>query len=354
MNVILRDIHTSIFLQINSMGNFISKEELLLEIGTTFSKIENGKLSLEDLERLVTSTRELYERSVVLKYKSMEEKVFGITKPIEEPVVVNDIEEDVEVEEIEIEEETIVEEPIPFSLSEVQNETILDSVKSEKIIEELTFGFSLFDYEDEQEDVAENITLEEDLELTDQEEIISQTEFEVAGVSENITVQEEEYTSEEFVNDSEPILSEDFFSSNDTFQGEIVVEEKIEEQIEEFEEEELVEEIVGQPSSFSYGELAPFINKFNLVESNVSTQFGIAKIDTLIGSFGLNERLQYINELFDGSSEDFSDAVKILDNQPSIEIAKTKVAEIALINQWEVDSETIIEFIQKVVRRYVL
>lgn len=98
--------------------------------------------------------------------------------------------------------------------------------------------------------------------------------------------------------------------------------------------------------------LATFLSKFNQIETMTSSQFGLVKIDSLIGSFGLNERLQYINELFDGSSENFSDAIKVLDNQSSVDSAKTKVAELALINNWDVESETIVEFMQKVLRRY--
>jgi hypothetical protein len=72
----------------------------------------------------------------------------------------------------------------------------------------------------------------------------------------------------------------------------------------------------------------------------------------LIGSFGLNERLQFINELFDGSSENFSNAIKTLDVQASSENARTKVAEFAVSNNWEVESETVVEFMQKIIRRY--
>ena len=75
-------------------------------------------------------------------------------------------------------------------------------------------------------------------------------------------------------------------------------------------------------------------------------------MDTLVGSFGLNERLQYINELFDGSSEDFSNAVKTLDNQSSSQNAFLKVAEIGTLNNWDIQSETVEEFMQKIKRRY--
>ena len=78
----------------------------------------------------------------------------------------------------------------------------------------------------------------------------------------------------------------------------------------------------------------------------------MSKLDTLIGSFGLNERLQYINELFNGSSEHFSEAVKIIDNQSNIEEALLKTSVYANQFNWENDSETVEEFVIKIKRRY--
>ena len=103
---------------------------------------------------------------------------------------------------------------------------------------------------------------------------------------------------------------------------------------------------------FDKAVMTVFINKYNTIGSNLASQFGVSKIESLIGSFGLNERLQFINELFDGSSESFSNAIKELDQQMGSEAAKSKVAEFAVENNWDVDSETVEEFMQKIVRRY--
>ena len=189
---------------------------------------------------------------------------------------------------------------------------------------ETNFGFNLFDYQEEEV----------------KEEAIEEQSFSFSPeiVSENVEedtepINDVQESVEEIPADTKEELS--YFDKTDV-QEEVVLE----------------EDEIGQPSSFSYSELSPFMHKFDQVQNTASAQFGIAKIETLLGSFGLNERLQYINELFDGSSENFSDAVKILDNQSSLDASKTKVAELGIINQWEVDSETVEEFIQKVVRRY--
>jgi hypothetical protein len=301
------------------MRNFVSKEDLLLEIGTCFSKMENGKLSLEELDSLVNHTKDLYERSIILRYKAMEEKVFG------EDIVINSSEE--QVSEMYQSEEDVEETPA-IDEEEVNNTSAeeLEELHSEQKAEP-NFGFNLFDYPEEVK-----------------EEAIEEQPFSFSPeiVSENL----EEET--EPVNSDEEHVAEQTPADVNEDKEELSYFDKTDVQ----EEEVLEEDEIGQPSSFSYSELSPFIHKFDQVKNTASAQFGVAKIETLLGSFGLNERLQYINELFDGSSENFSNAVKILDNQSSLDASKTKVAELGIINQWEVDSETVEEFIQKVVRRY--
>lgn len=301
------------------MRNFVSKEDLLLEIGTCFSKMENGKVSLEELENLVNHTKDLYERSIILRYKAMENKVFG------EDIVINSSEEQVS-EMYQTEEEV---EETPAIDNEEENNTSaeeLEELHSEQKSEP-NFGFNLFDYQEEE--VKEEAIEEQSFSFSP--EIVSENVEEDTEPINDVQESVEEIPAD--TNEEKEELS--YFDKTDV-QEEVVLE----------------EDEIGQPSSFSYSELSPFMHKFDQVKNTASAQFGIAKIETLLGSFGLNERLQYINELFDGSSENFSDAVKILDNQSSLDASKTKVAELGIINQWEVDSETVEEFIQKVVRRY--
>jgi hypothetical protein len=76
------------------------------------------------------------------------------------------------------------------------------------------------------------------------------------------------------------------------------------------------------------------------------------KLETLIGSFGLNERLQYINELFDGSSEGFSEAIKAIDHSLDMNQAIDAITGYAVEHHWDLESETVEDFIVKVKRRY--
>ena len=77
-----------------------------------------------------------------------------------------------------------------------------------------------------------------------------------------------------------------------------------------------------------------------------------SKIESLQTAFGLNEKLQIIRELFKGSSEDYTQAIQILDVQPNFEQAKAILSNFTLEYAWELDTPIAIEFVQKIARRY--
>lgn len=417
------------------MGNFISKEDILVEIAVLFKQMDNGKLTIDELEELVKLSRDLHERTLILRYKAFEEKVFGVRPTsVEAPTRV---EETVIPEVAPIE---VIEEPIPEIKAEIEIEQIVEQqIIEEEIIDdaplfkvdvkdEPSFGFSLFgnDLDTEEEiivpvvetriQVEAEITPEPVLEIQNEENIVENTIPEPIVTSQPVTVQEqpsEERTMSEVerahaenlarfmsknaeiqsahensIVEETPIINEpvapspsaptfekveSFFTPKIEPIKEIISEPEIEvaqtplfqqepireevrefipEPIQEVEIPVVTEEKVGEVSSFSYGDLAQYIHKYNIVDSNLASQIGVTKISSLIGSFGLNERLQFINELFDGSSENFSNAIKTLDVQASSENARTKVAEFAVSNNWEVESETVVEFMQKIIRRY--
>lgn len=314
------------------MEKFISKEDLLLEIGSVFAKMENAEISLDDLNKLVEYTTDLHERSIILRYKAIEASVFGKKDLVEmtdvAPVIHDDEKENAEIT-------NNIDEDLDFDQDEseqIVSDEMIDSDEKqffeEKEVdvkeEPQSFGFNLFDFEEENSPaINENNNIIEN-QLDIEQQIGEELNQETSGFNEDSVVNEHKNLDEE--------------TSNEVQIDEVSTKNK--------------EDEIGEPTAFSYGELATFLSKFNQIETMTSSQFGLVKIDSLIGSFGLNERLQYINELFDGSSENFSDAIKVLDNQSSVDSAKTKVAELALINNWDVESETIVEFMQKVLRRY--
>jgi hypothetical protein len=417
------------------MGNFISKEDILVEIAILFKQMENGKLTIDELEELVKLSRDLHERTLILRYKAFEEKIFGVRPaavevhtPVEEIVIK-------EVAQVEL-----IEEPIPEIEAEIEVDPIVEQhVIEEEIIDdaplfkvevkdEPSFGFSLFgnDLETEEEvitPIIETPIAEEPIKVIERQEVIVESSIPVTTPEPIVSTQPEvvqqqapvertmseverahaenlarfiskkteiQSAQENSVVEERPIINEpvapspsapsfekveSFFTPKIEPIKEIIPEPEIEvtetpffqqhqepikEEVREYIPEPIQEvvipivseEKVGEVSSYSYGDLAQYIHKYNIVDSNLASQIGVTKISSLIGSFGLNERLQFINELFDGSSENFSNAIKTLDVQASSENARTKVAEFAVSNNWEVESETVVEFMQKIVRRY--
>jgi hypothetical protein len=256
------------------MANFGLKEDILKEIESLFEKMSRGILSVEELDELVLLTRELNERSVILRYKAFEEKVFGKSPEAE---IIPEALVEVEMEEAIIEEK----EPIPVSHP--------------------VFDFSLFEESNAEERVQ---SIEQEEEVLLEERIIEK-----------------------------------------------VVEETPEEEVVQIVEETIIEETISATVQ-SNGDISLLLKRFTEVHQSMEIHMALSKLETLIGSFGLNERLQYINELFDGSSEKFGDAVKELDQLKSKDEAFLKAGEMALVNEWDKDSDTVADFIQKLSRRY--
>jgi hypothetical protein len=88
------------------------------------------------------------------------------------------------------------------------------------------------------------------------------------------------------------------------------------------------------------------------MEANIRDNRSMFPLESLIGAFTLNEKLQFINELFDGSSDDFSSNIKQLDQLASIDAARNMIAELAATFNWDTESEIVEDFIYKICRRH--
>lgn len=264
------------------MANLQSFEKKLENVHNLIAKLKNGSLTSEELELLVESTRDMYERSVILQYKSFEEKVFGVREEVVEMPAAVEVVIGEQIEETE----------------EEQEEEILEEVAAEKP----AFDFSLFDEPTPLQPIEENEVLAET-------ETPSEPEVE-EHVSVSHVVTEEEGVKEETV------VAEQSFV---TFGG-------------------------GEASALA-GHLARLLDQSE-------KGFNMPPLDTLVGSFGLNERLQFINELFNGSSEEFAEAIKALDASSGFDEALNKAATFGLRNQWDRESETVLDFVNKLKRRY--
>lgn len=222
-------------------------------------QLNDGNLTLDQLNELEKNTRELYERSVILRYASLGKNIEN------------------KKEEIIHTEETVVEET---SKTE-ENQT-------EKL--EISFDFETKESEE-----------------TPQEEFVKSDLF--------------EEQKNEIVQEENPII----------------------------ENNPIVEEAVAPTSIQTTNEL--FYDSVDLKSAQENT-FSVGKLNSLIGSFGLNERLRFINDLFDGDSDQFGEAIKQLDSRTNLNEAKETINYFAKNNDWDTEDESVIDFLLLIQRRY--
>jgi hypothetical protein len=264
---------------------------LLTDLTSYQKRLEEGNLQLEELNELVQLSQELLERYTILRYKAYEGNEISEEQGKNESEAVSEEHGEWRMEN-ESESESVIEEHGEWNMekqSENESESEEQRVENE---EPVAFDFSLFD------DTAEEV----------QDTILEENAVEHVSIS---AVTEEDAG---------------------------IVEQKI-----------TMEQVIQTPTA---DENKAFIKHFSNIEPGFFNQIGMSRLDSLIGSFGLNERLQYINELFNGSSEAFSDAVKRLDNLGSYQDALIEASKFAHEYNWDLESETVEELVIKLKRRH--
>lgn len=320
------------------MSKFGSKEEIISEIQSLFTKMNSGDFHAEALETLVELTRELNERALILRYKAYEEKVFGVrevtpaTEPeIEIPAV------ETPVPEIEI---TVPEEN-QLSFEQVEEEILA----AENKIAEPVFGFDLFET-DASPIFSPEIKSDSFSESQFNHAFSAPEEVEetIVPVTENI-VSEPIVAVPEITSTTEP--TEEVITP--VYTTPVATEEVLPVTEEEIIPAPTETEAIATPAAD-----APDVFKhFQKSDNSVGSRLMSPKLHTLTGAFGLNEKLQCIRELFKGSSEAFNIAIEKLDQQSSFEDAKRYVAQIAQQNNWDIESNLTNEFLQKIERRFM-
>ena len=271
-------------------------KELVSAIENGLKKISKGNITLIELEETVASSRELYERLLIVRYKVYENSILA----------------DEESEELEVvDNETEVKK---------EEETIPDENKDIEII-----------FEEETNDIAEDSIIRFDLFATpeiesevEEDEVLPEVEKEIEQSIEEEVLPEIEIKEEELVEENLDSEEEIENTANDSA--------------------ETSKEIAEDASS-----LFPKLMK---IEKSITQNYQVMTLETLIGSFTLNERLQFINELFDGSSDLFSSAIKRLDALDNRDSARSVIAEYAAENNWDLDGEVVEDFMLKICSRY--
>lgn len=99
--------------------------------------------------------------------------------------------------------------------------------------------------------------------------------------------------------------------------------------------------------------IASFFERFTKVhDDSLMSKLGASKLETLKGAIGLNDKMQFISELFDGSSDMFNEAIEQLDQQQNNEKARFYLSEIAVKQSWDAEDPLVEEFVRILDRRY--
>lgn len=268
---------------------------LIDSISKNISAIKGSNITIEELDFLVEQTNLLHERLVILRYKVYEQKN-GLDAPLETAVEETEIKETSIPLESDSKDKSPEQKPFDFSLFEEEEEALLEN-DPEKTIEE---HYSETTILDEENGIIEETTIKEHSATVEEGDSI-------------IMINKEETTTIAFSSAEEPKLGNDIVASDH-----------------------------------------PLIAQFRALEKNARIERAIVPIDSLIGSFSLTEKLQFINGLFGGSSEAFASATKQLNDQPNMAAAILALVNIAETNSWDfaISAETIDEFMAKLCRRY--
>ena len=322
------------------MSNFTSLENTLAEIQSLIQKMNAGKLQLEELESLHTLSRDLNERIVILKYKAYEEKVFGVQAK-NDVISPKESDEKIQNEISDMSDFLTSDSNARFTdLDEIapKQETVVSTDKDTSI-DEPAFGFDLF---------------ESDSAPAFAPEVKPETESfsESRPFFSNLTEVKEEIT--ETISNKE-IKEEEISTPTPIFEEVVAPEEvKVEEvKVEEIIEEEVIQEEIQEVTSTEQPvhSNSDIFKNFQGLDSG--SRLMSPKIQTLVGAFGLNEKLQCIRELYNGSSDAFNQSIEKVEQQTSFEGAKQVLAAHATENNWDLDSNLVNEFLQKVERRFL-
>ena len=291
---------------------------ILSNLTERLSVLENGNLTQAEMELLVEDAKELYERLIVLRYKIYELNVLG-PKEVSDPVVsahIDPIMEEVEQASFDLfemnEKEVPAEEEAPVMDFQLEEPEIP--------LEEA----SLFDVVMETPAVSAESPVEEDAskDLEHEESVFEESEIESPAIEMEETEEEEaEAVLEESPDVEAPAMSTETAAN-------------------------FLDDI-QHPESTSIN--SAWILQ---IEQTIRSDRSVFPLETLIGSFSLNEKLQFINELFDGSSDAFSTATKKLDARENMAQAREQLSEFSSTYNWDLESEIVEDFIFKICRRY--
>ncbi len=299
---------------------------ILSNLTERLSLLESGHLTQAEMELLVEDSKELYERLIILRYKLYETNVF---------------------------------------VPQAKVEPMFSETTSPMMDEAETPAFDLFEMGEEEpmamveEEEVPTLHFEAEAPVVP---IVETSLFDMPVETPSPTMDftpEEEQVDEPFTEEPEMEESEDEFLA--TVESDHVEESEVEE---EHMDEEVVSVEIPEPedsvepqANFLDDIANPETTSINSawilqIEQTIRSDRSVFPLETLIGSFSLNEKLQFINELFDGSSDAFSTGTKKLDACQHMSEAREQLSDYSSTYNWDLESEIVEDFIFKICRRY--
>jgi hypothetical protein len=315
--------------------------ELVSTIQSLLGKIEEGTITQAEMEQLVADARELNERLIVLRYKVYEQGIFEVQSAEEQRIELPEIELNIEISD-----ETIISDLNQIIVHEekisANNDEMNFSENGEPTVDAETNLYST-EIPLQEPTIELNFDQGEEDEQKD-EQIIEENTTITSSFDEKSNIETQEITHHQT-------------SVIETVESTTIIETEETTTITTF--ENLVDENESSESASSLNEQSHGSSgnseteiKLKSIEKSLRINYSIVPLETLIGSFTLNERLQFINELFEGSSDSFSSAVKKLDALDGLDAARNVVADFASLNSWDLESEIVEDFLVKICRRY--
>jgi hypothetical protein len=297
---------------------------ILSNLTERLSLLESGHLTQAEMELLVEDSKELYERLIILRYKLYETNVFVPQASVEPTFseTASPMMEEVEVPAFDL-----------FEMSEEEEVTLDEEVPTlhfqSEVPEIPMVEASLFDLAVETPSPTMDFTTEE----THHDEPVAEEPEIEESVDEFLATTESDYIEKSDLEDEH--------------MDEEVASVEIQEPAVSAEPQANFLDDITNPESTSIN--SAWILQ---IEQTIRSDRSVFPLETLIGSFSLNEKLQFINELYDGSSDAFSSATKKLDTCQNMGEAREQLSDFSSTYNWDLESEIVEDFIFKICRRY--
>jgi hypothetical protein len=312
-------------------------ESLLKKLEEGIEKLNNGAISSVEMDELILTAREVHERMLIIRYKLYEQQIFP--ERIHTPI-------DLVLDSFSNENNTEIEKPIDFDLDQTEEEVIIEVSSDEDMAAEAP----IVDYTTNPRELVIDAVIEKPIESDSMFELPLERDESNATEAE---LEHVEITSIEIETSS--IEEEELEESASEFTEETPTEESPTEREEE-------PELPLSSTEFNLSKVDTETNEslnlsgklmeFKNLENTIAAKSQIDKLETLIGSFTLNDKLLFINSLFDGSSDAFAKAVKSLDLTATMSEARIMLSNFADEFHWEIDNDVVEDFVHRICQRH--